>query len=334
VAHAVRQAYRDVLYHGRHPAFVLYLELDPVLVDVNAHPTKHEVRFRESRLVHDFIYRSLQRVIADVRPEDHNALASLQSSAEEPLPVQGNMPLSESTSYSFPRSRSPSTHAVHEQLAGYQSLATAAVQASSQVEANQEGGSSPLGHALAQLHGIYVLAQNQAGLVLVDMHAAHERITYERMKASQAANKLRIQPLLVPVSMSVSQSEAELVEAEQDLLSGLGLQVDRNGPETLIIRAVPSLLRHADAEGLVRDVLTDLKEKGSSTRIDDAVNDIFSTMACHGSVRANRKLTLEEMNQLLRDMEQTQRSGQCNHGRPTWVQLSIEQLDKLFLRGQ
>jgi DNA mismatch repair protein MutL len=187
---------------------------------------------------------------------------------------------------------------------------------------------------LAQLHGIHILAENQAGLVLVDMHAAHERITYERMKASQADNKLRIQPLLVPVSLNVSQHEAERVETEQALLSSLGLQVDRSGPETLIIRAVPSLLRHADAEGLVRDVLADLKEKGSSSRIDDAVNDIFSTMACHGSVRANRKLTLEEMNQLLRDMEQTERSGQCNHGRPTWVQLSIEQLDKLFLRGQ
>jgi len=334
VAHAVRQAYRDVLFHGRHPAFVLYLELDPVLVDVNAHPTKHEVRFRESRLVHDFIYRSLQRVIADVRPEDHNALASLQSTAQETIPEQVNVPLSEPTRYSFPRSNSPSTHAVREQLAGYQSLATAAGQAASQIVSGQQGSAPPLGYALAQLHGIYILAQNQDGLVLVDMHAAHERLTYERMKASQAENKLRIQPLLVPVSLNVSQHEAELVETEQTLLSSLGLQVDRSGPETLIIRAVPSLLRNADAEGLVRDVLADLKEKGSSSRIDDAVNDIFSTMACHGSVRANRKLTLEEMNQLLRDMEQTERSGQCNHGRPTWVQLSIEQLDKLFLRGQ
>jgi len=334
VAHAVRQAYRDVLFHGRHPAFVLYLELDPVLVDVNAHPTKHEVRFRESRLVHDFIYRSLQRVIADVRPEDHNALASLQSAVQETIPEQANAPLGEPAGYSFPRSNSPSAGAVREQLAGYQSLATAAGQAASEAKPVQEGGMPPLGYALAQLHGIHILAENQAGLVLVDMHAAHERITYERMKASQADNKLRVQPLLVPVSLTVSQHEAELVETEHALLSSLGLQVDRSGPETLIIRAVPSLLRHADAEGLVRDVLADLKEKGSSSRIDDAVNDIFSTMACHGSVRANRKLTLEEMNQLLRDMEQTERSGQCNHGRPTWVQLSIEQLDKLFLRGQ
>ena len=334
VTHAVRQAYRDVLYQGRHPAFVLYLELDPVQVDVNAHPAKHEVRFRESRLVHDFIYRSLQRVIADVRPEDHNALASLQPTEQETIPVQGKVPLTEPTAYSPPPAHFPSARSVREQLAGYESLAVAMEQTASKTEPVQESSAPPLGYALAQLHGIYILAENQAGLVLVDMHAAHERITYERMKTSQAENKLRIQPLLVPVTLNVSQNEAERVEKEQALLSSLGLQVDRSGPETLLVRAVPSLLRHADAEGLVRDVLADLKAKGSSSRIDDAVNGIFSTMACHGSVRANRKLTIEEMNQLLRDMEQTERSGQCNHGRPTWVQLSIEQLDKLFLRGQ
>jgi DNA mismatch repair protein MutL len=331
VAHAVRQAYHDVLYNGRHPAFVLYLELDPVLVDVNAHPTKHEVRFRESRLVHDFIYRSLQRVIAGVRPEDHNALASLQSVAEQALPEQANVPLNEPGGFS--RSNKPSIHAVREQLAGYQSLVAAAEQAHESAKST-ESVVPPLGYALAQLHGIYILAQNEAGLVLVDMHAAHERITYERMKISQGQNDLRIQPLLVPVSMNVSRREVECVETEQELLVNLGLQVDCSGPESLVIRAIPSLLRHADAEGLVRDVLADLLEKGSSTRIDDAINSLLSTMACHGSVRANRKLTLDEMNQLLRDMERTDRSGQCNHGRPTWVQLSIDQLDKLFLRGQ
>jgi DNA mismatch repair protein MutL len=331
VAHAVRQAYHDVLYNGRHPAFVLYLELDPVLVDVNAHPTKHEVRFRESRLVHDFIYRSLQRVIAGVRPEDHNALASLQSVAEQAPPEQANVPLNEPGGFS--RSNKPSIHAVREQLAGYQSLVVAAEQAHEPAKST-EGVVPPLGYALAQLHGIYILAQNEAGLVLVDMHAAHERITYERMKISQGQNDLRIQPLLVPVSMNVSRREAERVETEQELLVNLGLHVDCSGPESLVIRALPSLLRHADAEGLVRDVLSDLLEKGSSTRVGDAMNSLLSTMACHGSVRANRKLTLDEMNQLLRDMERTDRSGQCNHGRPTWVQLSIDQLDKLFLRGQ
>ena len=330
VAHAVRQAYRDVLYQGRHPAFVLYLEMDPALVDVNAHPTKHEVRFRESRLVHDFIYRSLQAVIAGVRPQDQSAPVAMHLDAAQAIPEQTNAPLSEPTGYAFPRFSTPSARAVNEQLTGYQALASAASEAASP----EEGLTPPLGYALAQLHGIYILAQNQDGLVLVDMHAAHERITFERMKASQAQDDLRIQPLLVPVSLNVSRSEAGLVEAEQELLSSLGLQVDRSGPESLIIRAVPSLLRHADAEGLLRDVLADLREKGSSSRIDDAINDIFSTMACHGSVRANRKLTLEEMNRLLRDMEQTKRSGQCNHGRPTWVQLSIDQLDKLFLRGQ
>jgi len=331
VAHAVRQAYRDVLYNGRHPAFVLYLELDPILVDVNAHPTKHEVRFRESRLVHDFIYRSLQRVIAGVRPEDHNALASLQSMAEQAPPEQANVPLNEPGG--FPRPNKPSIHAVREQLSGYQSL-MAAVEPSHEPAKPTEGVVPPLGYALAQLHGIYILAQNEAGLVLVDMHAAHERITYERMKTSQRQHDLRIQPLLVPVSMNVSRREAERVEVEQELLVSLGLQVDCSGPESLVIRALPSLLRHADAEGLVRDVLADLLEKGSSTRVDDAINSLLSTMACHGSVRANRKLTLDEMNQLLRDMERTDRSGQCNHGRPTWVQLSIDRLDKLFLRGQ
>ncbi len=193
---------------------------------------------------------------------------------------------------------------------------------------------APLGYALAQLHGIYILAENEAGLVLVDMHAAHERITYERMKRIHHESGLRSQPLLLPLTISVSRREADQVESSQALLEKLGLMLDRIGPEKITIRGVPALLREADAESLVRDVLADLMEKGASSRVEEAANALLSTMACHGSVRANRKLTLEEMNALLRDMEATERSGQCNHGRPTWIQLSVDQLDRLFMRGQ
>jgi DNA mismatch repair protein MutL len=192
----------------------------------------------------------------------------------------------------------------------------------------------PLGFALAQLHGIYILAENAHGLVLVDMHAAHERITYERLKQSQQSNGIRSQPLLVPAAIVVSEKEAELAQTSPELFTGLGFEVDRIGPETLRVRQVPVLLADSDAEALIRDVLSDLISQGSSTRIREAMNGVLSTMACHGSVRANRRLTVPEMNALLRDMEQTERSGQCNHGRPTWIQLSIDELDKLVMRGR
>lgn len=200
------------------------------------------------------------------------------------------------------------------------------------VEDNAEA--LPMGHALAQLQGIYILAQNAKGLVLVDMHAAHERVTYERMKQSWADEGIRSQPLLVPESMSVSSSEARLAEENGEFLQGLGFELDHLGPETLLIRAVPALLRSADAKALVADVLSDLAVAGESTRIQERCNEVLATMACHGSVRASRQLTVPEMNALLRDMERTERSGQCNHGRPTWVQLSLDELDKLFMRGQ
>ena len=201
-------------------------------------------------------------------------------------------------------------------------------------QAAEAGDDFPLGFALAQLHGVFVLAQNQAGLVLVDMHAAHERITYEGLKAAREGEGIRSQPLLVPVSLDVSEREADVCEEQQDWFATLGFETGRMGRERIVVRQVPALLADSDVAALVRDVLSDLLEHGSSQRIQEAVNELLSTMACHGSIRANRRLTIDEMNALLREMERTERSGQCNHGRPTWVQISIEELNKLFLRGR
>jgi len=339
VTHAVRQAYQDVLYHGRHPAYVLYLELDPGNVDVNVHPTKHEVRFRDGRNVHDFLFRSLHRALAEVRPADQLARAEMaEVVAPAFVPQQSALQLpvrSGGESYSFARSSAP-VGAVREQLAGfgalYGQLGTAAEQPMSSVA--DDSGVPPLGYALAQLQGIYILAENAHGLVLVDMHAAHERITYERMKTARDGEGIRSQPLLVPRSLAVSQREADCAEQHADLFVSFGLRLERAGPESLVIRELPILLREADAEQLVRDVLADLLEHGSSDRIEAHSNEILATMACHGSVRANRRLSVAEMNALLRDMEATERSGQCNHGRPTWVQVTLAELDKLFLRGR
>jgi len=331
VSHAVRQAYQDVLYHGRHPAFLLYLELDPRLVDVNVHPTKHEVRFREGRLVHDFLFRTLHQVLADARPED--VLAD-EGQALGEIPVPSSRP---AVSRQMP---------VREESAAYQPSLEWQMPASSkagrgparvpspQAPGEREGKAPPLGYALAQLHGVYILAQNQAGLVLVDMHAAHERITYEGMKQALEGQGIRSQPLLVPLSVKVSPREVELAMEHRELLAELGLEVDALGKDSLVVRAMPALLEGADAEGLMRDLLADLVTHGSSERLRQAINEVLATMACHGSVRANRRLALEEMNALLRDIERTERSGQCNHGRPTWTQLSMTELDKLFLRGR
>lgn len=341
VAHAVRQAYRDVLFHGRHPAFVLYLELDPASVDVNVHPTKHEVRFRDGRAVHDFIFRTLHKVLADVRPDTAPQAASLAeelSQAPAHTPQQAAMPLreapspapsfgSDSRAYApSPRSFSPSPGQVADTAARYGQV----------LESDPQDDSEPppLGYALAQLKGIYILAENQQGMVLVDMHAAHERITYERMKAAREGEGLRSQPLLVPRSIAVSEREADCAEQHAEVFAQLGLNVERMAEEAISVRELPVILADSDVEQLVRDVLADLLEYGSSDRIAAHINEILSTMACHGSVRANRRLTIPEMNALLRDMEATERSGQCNHGRPTWVQVSLGELDKWFLRGR
>lgn len=345
VAHAVKQAYRDVLFHGRHPAFVLYLELDPAQVDVNVHPTKHEVRFRDGRAVHNFIFSSLHRALADLRPGGEHgrdpvsapvlrsgdgfavdtATGEIRSQAALAWGVPG-AGRTESASRSFAPSPPLATR-IGEQLRGYARLhGMPATDSAEEIP--------PLGYALAQLKGVYILAENALGLVLVDMHAAHERITYERLKSSRDEAGIRSQPLLVPQSVAVSQREVQLAVLHRELFQRLGMVVDEAGEECLVIRQIPVALRDSNVEQLLRDVLSDLIEFGSSERIEAHMDEILSTMACHGSVRANRRLTIPEMNALLRDMEDTERSGQCNHGRPTWIQLALDELDKLFLRGR
>lgn len=355
VTHAVKQAYRDVLFHGRHPAYVLYLELAPSAVDVNVHPTKHEVRFRDSRLVHDFLFSSLHKALAELRPSDRladNAQNYGQNYGQGSDPFaamhsgsvggnfaagsgsnytagnfsdQSNLSLGEpaSTSYSYrPNTGQPDAGTIQSQLENFAKLTA------------DDAEVPPLGYAIAQLHGIYILAQNKEGLITVDMHAAHERITYERMKTACQNEELKMQPLLVPLSIAVSQGEADCAETEQQALLTIGIELERVAAESIVVRQVPSILRNANIEQLVRDVLSDVLEYGSSDRIQAHQDELLSTMACHGSVRANRHLTTPEMNALLRDMEATERSGQCNHGRPTWVYQSLNELDKLFLRGQ
>jgi len=338
VSHAIKQAYRDVLFHGRHPAFVLYLELDPAIVDVNVHPTKHEVRFRDGRLVHDFLFSALHRALADVRPSDRVQEQSA-STAPSPLPeslfTQERMALYSPgaiNSGAYAAETRASQQDIRGQFAAFDAFrnATPANSPLPQTAADLP----PLGYALAQLHGIYILAQNALGLIVVDMHAAHERITYEHLKHAVGNEDIKVQPMLVPVAVAVSEAEADYAEAQQAALHALGMSVDRMGPETLSIRQIPAILNKQDAEQILRDVLSDLMEHGSSQRIETVRDELLATMACHGSVRANRQLSHAEMNALLRDMERTERSGQCNHGRPTWVQLTVNELDKLFLRGQ
>ena len=371
VVHAIKQAYRDVLYHGRHSAFVLYLWLDPKLVDVNVHPTKHEVRFRDGRLVHDFLFRTLHKALADVRPEASTRLEPgvLGITAESPsngssglTHIDGGMPISQN-SLGLVEANNPdnvgigsaakspfddsqpyasavsdeqwpkptnNANSVQESLQAYQTLARPLANVDSQMQ----GDIPPLGYAVAQLHGIYILAQNQVGLVLVDTHAAHERITYERLKQQVDQQGVQQQPLLVPETLTLSEREVDAAEQYRDEFELLGIELARVAPETLLVRRVPVLLQGTNVANLITSMLSDLIEHGTSDRIQAHRNELLSTMACHGSVRANRKLSIPEMNALLRDMEVTERSGQCNHGRPTWTQLSLNELDKLFLRGR
>ncbi len=387
VAHAIKQAYRDVLYHGRQPAFVLYLTVDPGLVDVNVHPTKHEVRFRDGRLVHDYLFRTLHKALADVRPDHQTAPTSLQGSGVLPSnATEGSQPgysssgltspalmansqqqvtgiqageFSEQTRMSLLPGRNPIS-GVQEHLNAYQALSQplnigangsanvvtteeridpetgeiTIVQVESTLPASEQNDIPPLGFAIAQLHGIYILSQNAHGLIVVDIHAAHERITYERLKIAVDNQNVQSQPLLVPITLSVSEGEADAAEQFADEFARFGVLLQRAAPESIMIRQIPVILQQAEVERLVTDMLADLMQHGSSDRIQAHRNEILGTMACHGSVRANRKLTVPEMNGLLRDMEATERSGQCNHGRPTWTQMSMSDLDKLFLRGR
>ncbi len=352
VAHAVKQAYRDVLYHGRHPAFVLYLEVDPAQVDVNVHPTKHEVRFRDGRTVHNFIFSSLHRALAEVRPGQDGAPAAIENQtlteSGEVIDTQtGEIRTQTGLAWGAPAGSGLGAEFPRPGGQGYGVPRPASIGAAEQVRAYGElhpprqplpdtaaEEVPPLGYALAQLQGIYILAENADGLVLVDMHAAHERITYERLKQARSEEGIRSQPLLVPQAVAVSQREVNLAAEYAELFGQLGMVVDVAGEESLMIRQIPVALRDSNVEQLLRDVLSDLVEYGSSDRIEAHMDELLSTMACHGSVRANRRLTVPEMNALLRDMEETERSGQCNHGRPTWTQLSLTELDRLFLRGR
>ena len=329
VAHAVRQAYADVLFHGRHPAYVLFLELDPRGVDVNVHPAKHEVRFRESRLVHDFVYRTLHAALAETRA------GSVAMPMQQPPTSQGwSMPVPQQAAMGLRVGDAPAAYAALYAPREADGADVFPASMPMPMPEDAPGGMPPLGFAIAQLHGIYILAENADGLVVVDMHAAHERIGYEKLKAAHDGSGLRTQPLLVPTAMAVSEREAEIAEREAQTLAQLGFEVQRSGPQSLLLRSVPALLAHGDVEALLRDVLADLREHGSTRRVAETRDELLATMACHGAVRANRRLSVPEMNALLREMEATERSGQCNHGRPTWTRFNLAEMDRWFLRGR
>ncbi len=323
LAHAARHAYRDVLFHGRFPAYVLSLTMDPAAVDANAHPAKHEVRFRDGRRVHGVVTQALEGALQNTRPG---------GSAAAPA-AAGHATAFGQAAMRLPAGAGPSPAAVRESLAAYSAFAGRGQAAAVEVAA-EAAELPPLGYAIAQLAGVYILAENQQGLVIVDMHAAHERITYEKLKRGFDDKAMVRQPLLVPLTVAVAENEARLIEDSARLLESLGLVIDRAGPTSLVIREVPALLRAADAEALLRDVLADLSEEGRSSRVEDECHELLATMACHHSVRANRLLSIEEMNALLREMEATERADQCNHGRPTWTAISMSELDRLFLRGR
>ena len=336
-SHALRQAYQDILHHQRHPAFVLFLELPPEQVDVNVHPAKNEVRFRESQGIHQFIFHTLQQAL------------SIPASVAEDGTVRAGLKPAPTQSPYFPKQQSMPL-GVAEREAAYRLWE---VQTGKWEEGRDKGETEPafdatlpsfpfplheevppLGFALAQLSGIYILAQNARGLIVVDMHAAHERIVYERLKASMDAEKIATQPLLIPVSFHADALDVATAESEQDALKTLGFDIAPLSPNTLAVRAMPVLLKQSEAEAAARDVLDELREFGASRVLTERRNSLLATLACHGAVRANRILNVTEMNALLREMEQTERSGQCNHGRPTWFQISLAELDAMFMRGK
>ena len=311
VAHAIREAYADILHHDRHPAFVLAIELDPSLVDVNVHPSKTEVRFRESNAVHQLVFHALTRALS-------TPLAGAAPAPRAPFFAAGQGSL-----------------AVAQPPQRYESFLATAVMDERRAAAIPPPGEAPaLGFALAQLHGIYILAQNAAGLVVVDMHAAHERIVYEGLKDALEAAALPSQPLLVPIPMTATAEEVEQAGEARAALESLGFDAAAAGPRELVIRAVPAMLADLDAQGLLRSVLAEMGEFGATRALTERRNELLSTMACHAAVRANRSLTVPEMNALLRRMEQTDRAGSCNHGRPTWYQFAMSDLDRLFMRGR
>ncbi|XOV83616.1 MAG: DNA mismatch repair endonuclease MutL [bacterium] len=342
VGHAVRQAYRDVMFHGRQPVFVLYFELPQDTVDVNVHPTKHEVRFRESRAVHDFIFGSLNRALREVRPQIQGrndgqtapsppfAATNVSAAATNPSPS-----VQDTASFDLPVTKA--------QASAFQAGSASQVAAPGSAgfapqtftaEHNAAPQTPALGYALGQLHGVYILAQNSQGLVIVDMHAAHERVTYEKLKAQAAAAAVARQRLLVPEYLNVTEAEAELVENLTDTFLQAGLVIERSGIQSICLREVPALISFKKLQPMVRDFIAELAEFGNSDELVRGQLDLLASIACHGSVRANRSLTIAEMNALLREMEVTENAGLCNHGRPTYFTRSLADLDKLFYRGQ
>lgn len=343
VSHALRLAYQDVLHHGRHPVYVLYLDIPPAEVDVNVHPGKHEVRFRESRLVHDFLVHTVKSALAHSAPEAPPVRTPFIAPSTAPAAVESverSMTPSPARSFSYPDWQPRRQQAMPLDLAEAAATLYATPVAPEADFTREEPAAEaldddqPLGRAIAQLHGVYILAENRHGLVIVDMHAAHERIVYERLKRGREGEGIRVQPLLVPVTLRLSVAEAELIEDSRETLASFGLEVERMGMDAAVVRAVPALLCEADAERLVRDVIADIRTWGDSDRVRERIDEMLATMACHSAVRANRRLSLAEMDALLRDMERTERSGQCNHGRPTWTQLDMKALDSLFMRGR
>ncbi len=355
VTHAIKQAYQDVLYHGRHPVYVLYLELEPSLVDVNAHPQKLEVRFREGRTVHDFLFKALHRSLADVRPNTQEvAVDNRHSESVSNTPVKQRtvdfQPLAPTNTSEKPPKRQyyqpsavPKQSAlpfdVDAQIDAYRRLVvpsqTMAVQEAQEVDNTLNADLvPPLGYAVAHLHDVYILSETNKGIILVDAHAAHERVTYERFKTQYHQGTVPAQPLLLPIQVQVSRSEADLADEQQAFFISLGFELNRMGEELIIVRSIPALLTGVDIALLIKDVLADIIEQDMSQRVLESSHKILASIACHGAVRAHRHLSIPEMNALLRDMEKTERSGQCNHGRPTWVELSKKELDQLFLRGQ
>lgn len=353
VIHAMKEAYQDVLYRDRYPAYVLFLEIAPSQVDVNVHPTKHEVRFREGRVVHDFIFHAVHDALAHEHHVEHadcveqtteqtTVMQQLPASAPHLAAIPAYSPhaprhQSSTTgvySGARPASRPSSPHVqpqkIQENLVLYRALGDEGSAAVNEDVIT----SAPLGYAIGQLHGIYIFAENEQGLVLIDMHAAHERVLYEKMKAAFSQQKMPVQALLVPLTIALSEREADQVEQHALFFQSLGFAVDRIAKESIIIREVPQWLADGPLEQLIRDIVADLLEHGESSRAQDNINRLLGTLACHASVRAKRRLTLPEMNALLREMEKTDHSGQCNHGRPTTMQLSLSELDKLFMRGK
>lgn len=338
IVHAIRQAYQDVLYNQRHPIFVLHLELDPALVDVNAHPAKHEVRFREARLTHDFIYATLNHALRAQRPQattvpsiDSAPMASATPRAPAPNSNQASLHFQPHASYPQHHHKPASARALGETERYYQW--THAESSAEPTCGDTQHAEHPLGYALAQVHGVFVLAQNAQGLVVVDMHAAHERILYERFKAQLRSQQPSVQRLLMPQRFAINAADRDLLLAHQDWLSRLGVRFELEAAH-ISLNALPAMLKHVAAADLLTLILDELREYPSTTALTRMEDEILSSMACHRAIRANHALSINEMNQLLRDIEQTPSSGQCNHGRPTWTQLSLAELDKLFMRGQ